>query len=157
MASTERRRSIGSLFGKEHSLAAPNSRSRTTSKGPASSTVSVASSEDLHKTGLRSRSNSEEARSDTSAARQTRMSKLFKGRKKKGNSTSRSHDLLPHDDLPPVPPLVRPGGETREYSDDSLGLAKSVASSLLTEDSDLDSYVVFFSFHSIVLLYYFSI
>ena len=139
MASTERRRSIGSRLGKEHSLAAPGHGRRATSKSPASSAVSMASSEDLPTASgggaderLRSRTNSEDARSDTSAPHPTRMAKLFKTRKR--NKPPRGHDELP-------PPPVRPSGETRDYSDDSLGLAKSVTSSLLTEESDVDAYV----------------
>ncbi|KAH9867856.1 hypothetical protein IAQ61_007160 [Plenodomus lingam] len=167
MASMERRRSIGSPFGKERldsSLAASDSRSA--SKGPASSTVSIASSDrstdDLRKStdGARdskmrgSRKNSEEARSDTSSSHQKRMSKLFKGRRK--SKASRSHDdismLDAHQDVvvPPVPPVptmsshpnsINPPSTEPRYnqSDDSLGLAKSVASSLLTEDSDTES------------------
>ncbi|KAF2852680.1 hypothetical protein T440DRAFT_526311 [Plenodomus tracheiphilus IPT5] len=150
MASTERRRSIGSLFGKDNSLAAPGS--RAASKGPASSTVSIASSdrstEDLRKStdGTRdrlrgSRTNSEDARSDASSSHPKRMTKLFKGRRK--SKASRSHDDLAlldaREQVPPVPAVQRPGAEPRYQSDDSLGLAKSVASSLLTEESDMES------------------
>ncbi|KAH9866706.1 hypothetical protein J1614_008399 [Plenodomus biglobosus] len=150
MTSTQRRPSIGA-----GSLAAPGS--RAASKGPTSSTVSIASSDrstdDLRRSteGTRdklggSRNHSEDARSDTSSSHHRRMSKLFKGRRK--SKTSRSHDDshdLDHDHnhdrdhVPPVPPIYRPSTEPRYQSDDSLGLAKSVTSSLLTDDSDMES------------------
>jgi hypothetical protein len=148
MASHERRRSIGSLFGQankdSNSLAAP----RATSKGPGSSAVSVASSdgnEDLGKTGdgamdrFRSRQNSEDARSDTSTSHRRRMSKFFKGRSRRRGSDSQE-DLSqadPNETVPPVPDVRRPSmGHHPLQSEESLGLAKSVASSLLTDDSD---------------------
>jgi hypothetical protein len=147
----ERRRSIGSMFGqkdKDNTLAAP----RAQSKGPDSSTVSIASSdgnEDLRKSSdgavdrFRSRQNSEDARSDASASHRQRMSKLFKGRKKSKGSVSQDDvsQIDPNDNLPPVPTIRRPSmGHPYQYqSDDSLGLAKSVASSLLTDDSDTEA------------------
>ena len=141
MPSTERRTSISSSLGRDM-LAAPMSRAG--SKGPESSTVSVASSEksgeDMAKStdGTRdrfqSRNNSEDARSDTSSHNRRRMSRLFKGRKKRRGSGSQddvSH-LDPNEAVPPLP-------DPPYHSDDSLGLAKSVASSLLTEDSDTEA------------------
>jgi len=117
--------------------------SRATSKGPESSTVSISSDthdDELYKSTdgalgdkLKSR-NSDDGRSDTSSAHRIRMSRMFKGRNKRRKSTT-SHTSLESqtaDEPPPVPPI-------RNYSDDSLGLHKSAASSLLTEDSDADT------------------
>lgn len=148
MAATDHARSANStreMFSRD-SLATPG-----TSKGPASSTVSVASSDyrddDLRKSSdgaldkLRSR-NSDDGRSDTSASHRRRMSKLFKGRSKRRKSATSQDDLSqvdPGEGIPPVPAVRRPSAEPRNYSDDSLGLHKSVASSLLTEDSDSDA------------------
>lgn len=134
MAAVERRPSA-------NNLAAPFNRS--TSKGTGSSAVSLASSEghaadDLNKSndGSMERVKSEAA-SDTSSHRR-RMSRLFKGRNKRRKSGS-ADDLSRFDtneEIPPVPDLKAAAGGPRNYSDDSLGLAKSVTSSLLTEDSD---------------------
>ncbi|KAH7065759.1 hypothetical protein BKA63DRAFT_164346 [Paraphoma chrysanthemicola] len=133
------------------SLAAPPS--RAASKGPESSTVSIASSDarddDLHRSSdgaldkLKSR-NSEDGRSDTSSHHRKRMSRIFKGKSKQRKKSAASQDdlsLLDHgDEIPPVPNVRRrPSAEPRNQSDDSLGLHKSVASSLLTEDSDSDA------------------
>jgi hypothetical protein len=119
-----------------------NSDNRATSKGPESSTVSISSdNDDLHKSTdgalgdkLKSR-NSDDGRSDTSSVHRIRMSRMFKGRNKRRKSTSHTSlesQMDAADDPPPVPPI-------RNYSDDSLGLHKSAASSLLTEDSDADT------------------
>jgi hypothetical protein len=146
---SERRRSIGSMFGqkdKDSTLAAP----RAQSKGPDSSTVSIASSDgndDLRRSSdgttdrLRSRQNSEDARSDVSSSHRRRMSKLFKARKKSKGSLSQDDvsQLDPNEVVPPVPTIRRPSMGHPYQSDDSLGLAKSVASSLLTDDSDMES------------------
>ncbi|USP77833.1 hypothetical protein yc1106_05107 [Curvularia clavata] len=148
MVSQEPRKSFGSVLStakdKDTTLAAP----QVYAKAPASSTVSVASStDDLSKSGdgatdrLRSRQNSDAGRSDASSQRR-RMSKIFKSRKKQATSISASASredlsLLDSDDnVPPVPELKRPNMGHPYQSDDSLGLAKSVASSLLTDDSD---------------------
>lgn len=130
-------------------LAAPTSRAN--SKGPESSAVSVASSDtrddDLRRASdgafdrLRSR-NSDDGRSDTSSHR-TRMSKLFKSRSKRRQSATSSQDdssqVDLHEGAPPMPSVRRPSMDARNPSEDSLGLHKSVASSLLTEDSDSDA------------------
>jgi hypothetical protein len=116
--------------------------------------VSIASSDnrddDVRKSSdgaldkLRSR-NSEDGRSDTSSHHRKRMSRIFKGRSKQRKKSAASQDdlalsLLDHgDEIPPVPHVRRPSAEPRNQSDDSLGLHKSVASSLLTEDSDSDA------------------
>ena len=150
MGTQERRRSLGSVLNtpkdkdRDSTLAAPYDYA----KGPASSTVSVASSaDDLSRSGdgaadrRKSRQNSEDGRSDASSHRR-RMSKIFKSRKKQAASLSASASrenlsLLDSDDnVPPVPELKRPNLGHPYQSDDSLGLAKSVASSLLTDDSD---------------------
>jgi hypothetical protein len=90
---------------------------------------------------LKSR-NSDDGRSDTSSAHRKRMSRIFKGRSKRRQSATSQDDLSqldPAEDIPPVPPVRRPSAEPRNHSDDSLGLHRSVASSLLTEDSDSDA------------------
>lgn len=127
-------------------LAAPVS--RATSKDPESSAVSIASSDtrddDMRKSTdgaldkLKSR-NSDDGRSDTSSPHRRRMSRMFKGRSKRRKSATSQDDLSqldPTEDIPPVPHVRRPSAEPRNHSDDSLGLHKSVTSSLLTEDSD---------------------
>ena len=149
MSTHERRRSIGSLFGqkdRDNSLAAP----RATSKGPASSSVSIASSDgndDLRKSSdgaidrFRSRQNSEDARSETSSTHHSRrMSKIFKGLKKRRGSGSQEDlsQVDPNEAVPPVPEIRRLSTGHPYQSDESLGLAKSVASSLLTEESDTE-------------------
>ncbi|KAF2821334.1 hypothetical protein CC86DRAFT_373690 [Ophiobolus disseminans] len=151
MAAVDGARSANSSheLSSRDNLAAPVS--RTPSKGPESSTVSVASSDnrddDLRKTSdgaldrLKSRT-SEDGRSDTSSTHRRRMSKLFKGRSKRRKSATSQDDISqvdPREDIPPVPYIRRPSAEPRNQSDDSLGLHRSVASSLLTEDSDSDA------------------
>lgn len=84
---------------------------------------------------------SEDANSETSSHRR-KLSRMFKGRK--GRRKSMTEDMSPGElgpDAPPIPdvPILRTPGGARSYSDDSLGLHKSVASSLLTEDSDTES------------------
>ena len=122
-------------------LAAPTS--RAASKSPASSTVSVASSDELRKSGdgtldkFRRRA-SLDARSDTSDSNRRRMSRIFKGRSKRRKSATSQDDvsqLDPDDDAS----VRRPSAGPPNQSDDSLGLHRSVASSLLTEDSDDDA------------------
>ncbi|KAF1831227.1 hypothetical protein BDW02DRAFT_505705 [Decorospora gaudefroyi] len=150
MASHERRRSIGSLFGpkdkdKDNSLAAPQpATSRTSSVSGASSD----GNDDLHRSSdgaidrFRSRQNSEDARSETSSHRHRRMSKLFKGRKKRrasGSQDDPSQWDAHNEPVPPVPAIRRPSLAHPYQSDESLGLAKSVTSSLLTEDSDTEA------------------
>lgn len=139
------------MFGQtgKDSLAAPAGRAR--SKGPESSAVSIASSDrsadDLSKASdgaldwRKSRHNSEDARSDTSSTHRNRMSKLFKGRKKSRGAISQDELSLfdSNEALPPVPAIRPSTGQARNGSVDSLPLAKSVASSLLTEDSDTES------------------
>jgi hypothetical protein len=149
MAAVERARSVNSA----HDVSSRDNlapASRTPSKGPASSTVSIASSDtrddDLRSTDgaldkLKSRA-SDDGRSDTSSPHRTRIAKMFKGRSKRRKSLASQDDLSqldPAEDIPPVPHVRRPSAEPRNHSDDSLGLHKSVASSLLTEDSDSDA------------------
>jgi hypothetical protein len=150
MAAVDRARSVNSAHDTRDSLAAPAS--RAASKGPESSAVSVASSnnrdDDMRKSTdgaldrLKSR-NSDDGRSDTSSAHRMRMSRIFKGRSKRRKSATSQDDLSQlvdsTEDMPPVPHVRRPSAESRNHSDDSLGLHKSVASSLLTEDSDSDA------------------
>lgn len=144
MAMTERRRSIGSMLSQpsRDNLTAPGARAR--SKGPESSAISIAGSDKSTDGALdkfRSRNDSEDGRSDTSSTNRTRMSKLFKGLKKSKGGNSQD-DLSQHDSseaLPPVPAIREPAGDARSASVESLPLAKSVASSLLTEDFDKES------------------
>lgn len=151
MATLGRRPSINSSvdqLSRDKSLAAPVH--AATSKGPDSSTVSIASSDNasdhVRKSTdgaldrLKSR-HSDDGRSDTSSSNRRRMSRLFKGRKKRRQSGSHD-DLSPldsHEQIPPVPDIRVPGGERPNQSQESLGLAKSVTSSLLTEDSDSEA------------------
>jgi hypothetical protein len=87
---------------------------------------------------------SDDGQSETSSHRR-KMSKLFKKGRLRRKSVQ--DDFPPPDtphDVPPMPDLpdMRPLQGTREESlksEDSLGLAKSVPSSLLTEDSDAES------------------
>ena len=143
MAAVDRARSVTTSHdvSSRDNLAAPAS--RATSKGPESSAVSIASSDtrddDVRSTtdGALDRQksrNSDDGRSDTSS--------IFKGRSKRRQSATSQDDLSqldPAEDIPPVPPVRRPSAEPRNHSDDSLGLHRSVASSLLTEDSDSDA------------------
>ena len=148
MGTRERRKSIGSLFGhkdRDNTLAAP----RATSKGAGSSSVSVASSDgndELRKSSdgaidrFRSRQNSEDARSETSSHHRGRMSNIFKSRKKRrGYDADNLSQMYPDEAVPPLPAMRRPSTGLPYQSDESLGLAKSVASSLLTEDSDTEA------------------
>ncbi|KAF2028154.1 hypothetical protein EK21DRAFT_70318 [Setomelanomma holmii] len=147
MAAVDRARSVTSLrdLATGDNLAAPPSRG--TSKGPESSTLSIASSnnrdDDLHKSSdgvldrLKSR-NSEDGRSDTSSHHRKRMSRIFKGRSKQRKKSTTSHDEFPldqGDEIPPLPTVRRPSAEPRNQSDDSLGLHKSVASNATLVDS----------------------
>ncbi|KAL5432828.1 hypothetical protein PMIN06_011888 [Paraphaeosphaeria minitans] len=161
MAVVERTRSTTSSVGgnstnsRDNALAAPAY--QALSKGTAnisSSATSVTSSDgqgdagsDLPVSGdgawdRRKSRGSEDANSETSSHRQ-KLSRMFKGRK--GRRKSMHEDMSPaelHRDVPPLPevPMIRaPGEGMRSHSDDSLGLHKSVASSLLTEDSDAES------------------
>lgn len=155
MAAFERARSTTSSLGhssREHSLAAPVD--RTLSKGGVSSTTaSVTGSDgpgdgDLHASGdgaldRLTRRGSEDNQSETSSHRR-KMSKLFKGRRK-SRRKSMQDDVSPGEtvgDIPPLPdmPDIRLHSEDARFqSEESLGLHNSVASSLLTEDSDAES------------------
>lgn len=70
-----------------------------------------------------------------------RMSKLFKKGRRRSKSSAQE-ELPPSYHTHEAPPLpTRPVGRGREesaQSEESLGLAKSVSSSLLTEDSDAE-------------------
>ena len=107
------------MFGskdRDNTLAAP----RAQSKGPDSSTVSIASSDGnddlLRKSSdgamdrLKSRQNSDDGRSDVSSSHRRRMSKLFKGRKKSKGSLSQDDvsQFDPNEVVPPVPTIRRP-------------------------------------------------
>ncbi|KAF2448672.1 hypothetical protein P171DRAFT_428710 [Karstenula rhodostoma CBS 690.94] len=156
MAVVDRARSTTSSMGgnsRDNSLAAPGH--RALSKGnTSSSATSVTSSDghgdagsDLQSSGdgaldrRRSRG-SEDANSETSSHRR-KLSRIFKGRK--GRRKSMQEDISPgelNQDVPPLPgvPIIRVrGDDPRFHSDESLGLHKSVASSLLTDDSDAES------------------
>ncbi|KAF2638571.1 hypothetical protein P280DRAFT_471172 [Massarina eburnea CBS 473.64] len=138
----------------------------TTKGGVNSSTASIASSNDasegggheVHGDGTQDRQRSrasDDAPSEGSTQRRRRMSTLFKGRRKSSArrkslaSDTSQPDLTaakvpPMPDMPDVPgmPDIRLNGEDGQVhgqSEESLGLHKSVPSSLLTEDSDAES------------------
>lgn len=128
-------------------LSAPTGR-RGSKAGFSSAATSIASSENLLESGsdlklsgdstlekFRSRA-SDDNQSETSSHRR-RMSKLFKKGRRRRKSVQ--DDFLQPDtpqDAPPMPemPDIRPF-----QSEESLGLVKSVPSSLLTEDSDAEA------------------
>jgi hypothetical protein len=145
MATAGRRRSITSSLGRssrEQSLAAPTD--KALSKSPSNSALSVSSdgpgdSRDGALDRLRSR-NSDDGRSDSSSNNhKRRLSGLFKRKKqhaatKNGGGRDDLSQIDPTDSPVFAADIRRPGDVPRNYSDDSLGLHKSVASSLLTEE-----------------------
>ena len=151
MATAGRRRSITSSLGRssrEQSLAAAAPIDKALSKSASNSALSVNSdgpgdSHDGARDRLRSR-NSDDGRSDSSSNNhKRRLSGLFK--RKKQRTATKDGGAGSRDDLSQIDPtdspvfaadIRRPGDVPRNYSDDSLGLHKSVASSLLTEESD---------------------
>lgn len=150
MATVGRRRSITSSLGRssrDQSLAAPAD--KTLSKSASASALSVSSDApgDAHDGALdrlKSR-NSDDGRSDSSSNHKRRLSGLFKRKKQRTARDGGSRDDLlqmdPADSAGAAPAglpadIRRPDAAPRNHSDDSLGLHKSVASSLLTEDSD---------------------
>lgn len=155
MAVVERARSTTSSTGqnsRETSLAAPVQ--RIGSKGTlSSSAISVASSDghgdatsELHASPdgaldrRKSRGSDQDASSETSSHRR-KISKLFKGRKGRRKSMQDDYPADFDQDVPPLPdmPTIKiRDDDQRSQSDESLGLHKSVASSLLTEDSESD-------------------
>jgi len=153
MEAFERTQSTTSSLGsRENSLVAPVAR-RPSKGGVSSTATSVTGSDrsgdgDLRTSGdgtfdrRKSRRGSEDANSETSSRR--KMSKLFKvGRKSRRKSMQ--DDVSPGDtgaDVPPLPDMpdiIPHGDDARFQSEESLGLHKSVASSLLVEDSDVES------------------
>jgi hypothetical protein len=143
MATVGRRRSITSSLGRssrDQSLAAPAD--KALSKSASASALSVGSeapgdSHDGSLDRLRSR-NSDDGRSDSSSNHRRRLSGLFKRKKARGKDSR--DDLLQLDPDESFPADIRrPSADARNHSDDSLGLHKSVASSLLTEDSDSET------------------
>ncbi|KAF9691584.1 hypothetical protein EKO04_010281 [Ascochyta lentis] len=152
MATVGRRRSITLSLGRasrEQSLAAPVD--RTLSKSASTSALSVASDGpgDTHDGALdrlRSR-NSDDGRSDSSSNHHRRLSGLFKRKKRRKDGTNDDVEHTAHvaqldsaDTASALPADIRrPAADARNLSDDSLGLHKSVASSLLTDDDDSDA------------------
>jgi hypothetical protein len=155
MAAFERAPSTTSSLGassRDASLAAPVDR-RLSKSGVSSTATSVTGSDspgdgDLHASGDGAldrfiRRGSEDNQSETSSQRR-KMSKLFKGRRKTRRKSVQG-DVSPGEmvgDAPPLPdmPDIRLHNEDVRYqSEESLGLHKSVASSLLTEGSDAES------------------
>lgn len=142
--------SRGQKTSRDNSLAAP-ANSTTSKGGISSSTTSIASS-DGHGDGLQSAGDgtldkfksrtSDDGNSETSSHRR-KMSRLFKGRRRRKSTAP--DDLSQGDaneDVPPLPdskPQSVQNVDPPFQSDESLGLHKSVASSLLTEDSDADA------------------
>ncbi|KAF2714691.1 hypothetical protein K504DRAFT_366328 [Pleomassaria siparia CBS 279.74] len=153
MAAVEKvqsRSTLTSRASRENSLA-PNDRRQTSKSGINSSTTSVVSS-DPDTQDLRYLSDgivdkyksrgSDDGQSETSSHRR-KISKLFKGRRK------RSHQ----EDVPPLPNDPRfktieseaapdPDPDPLFGSQESLGLHKSLPSSLFTDDSDAENYPV---------------
>lgn len=146
---------------REGSLAAPVGR-RGSKGGFSSAATSNASSDNLgdgsHGTDLRSSGDgamdhfrsrgSDDGHSEASSHRR-RMSKLFKkGRLRRKSAASaapttqedvRQPDAAPAEDIPPLP-VSRPQlGDMSLESQESIGLHKSVPSSLLADDSDHES------------------
>lgn len=82
---------------------------------------------------------SEEKRSSGESTR--RMPKLFKGRRKRRKSVAQDdHSQADSaEEIPPLPDNSLLSLDQADPSEESLRLHKSVASSLLTEDSDTDS------------------
>ncbi|KAF2180697.1 hypothetical protein K469DRAFT_714269 [Zopfia rhizophila CBS 207.26] len=135
----------------QNGLAAPDG--PHVSKGGASSSANSIASSDIHgdgSSGLRSSLDgaldksksrgSEEGQHSEGSSHRRRMSKLFKGRRRRRKSGAQD-DLSQVDATGDVPPLPdKPLNMDRPFqSEESLGLHKSVASSLLTEDSDAES------------------
>lgn len=138
MATAGRRRSITSSLGRssrEQSLAAAAPIDKALSKSASNSALSVNSD---------GPGDSHDGRSDSSSNNhKRRLSGLFK--RKKQRTATKDGGTGSRDDLSQIDPtdspvfaadIRRPGDVPRNYSDDSLGLHKSVASSLLTEESD---------------------
>ncbi|KAF2806177.1 uncharacterized protein BDZ99DRAFT_448877 [Mytilinidion resinicola] len=136
---------------------------RRKSKPNNSSTNSIASS-DTHgdgSSGMRSsldgaleklktrnsedRRDSTESTNGTSNGTRDKMSKLFKGRRRRRQSNAQdgaSHESSQLDlteDIPPLPSTSMLSLGTSAHSEESLHMHRSVPSSLLTEDSDTDS------------------
>ncbi|KAH6625770.1 hypothetical protein C7974DRAFT_456064 [Boeremia exigua] len=141
MATVGRRRSITSSLGRRsrEQLAAPADR---LSKSASTSALSVGSDGqgdalDGALDRLRSRA-SDDGRSDSSSTHhQRRLSGLFKRKKRAPHSSGHgSRDDLAQQHADTTADTTRPGPDARSQSDDSLGLHRSVASSLLTDDSD---------------------
>ncbi|KAF2270044.1 hypothetical protein CC78DRAFT_528550 [Lojkania enalia] len=145
-STTSQASSTGTL-GKENSLTAPNGR-KVSKGGISSSTTSIASSDNAGDgaSDLRSSTDgamdrfkgrgSEDGNSETSSHRR-KMSRLFKGRRRRRKSVQ--DDISPVDtteDVPPLPDTKSMGTDPPFQSEESLGLHRSEASSLFTEDSN---------------------
>ncbi|ORY15138.1 hypothetical protein BCR34DRAFT_559141 [Clohesyomyces aquaticus] len=140
--------------GLQHSLHAPYSR-QTSKGGSISSAHSIASSDSPGErtSGLQSsgdgaldkfkrRSSEDGQHSEGSSTHRRRMSKLFKGRRRRSKASNQQDDMSQHDgtdEVPPLPDAKPPSMDPQFHSEESLGLHKSVASSLLTEDSDAET------------------
>ncbi|CAI6336951.1 unnamed protein product [Periconia digitata] len=145
--------SVGQHGSRDNSLA-PTGVHTIIKGGLSSSTTSIASSSDdrapdngsAYDWHMASDSNnmdklknhgSEDGHSESSSTHRRRMSKIFgrKTRRKSGHSNvSDSAD----DMIPPVPMMPAASQHGLSASEESLGLHKSVSSSLLTEDSDAE-------------------
>lgn len=146
MATIGRRRSIASSLdhsSRDQSLAAPADKALSKSSSAYAISVSSEGPGDSHDGALdRLRShNSDDSRSDSSLNHHRRLSGLFKRKKTRKNGSR--DDLSQVDTTETAPALsadIRHSStEPRNHSDESLGLHKSVASSLLTEDSDSET------------------
>lgn len=148
--------STGQTSSGQSGLAALNGRRKSISrslKPNNSSTNSIASSDarrdstsglDSSLDGtldkLKSRS-SEEGQRRGSGETRKKMSKLFKGRRRRRKSSSQDgHSQIDQDeDIPPLPDTSLLKMDQPSPSEESLGMHKSVASSLVTEDSDAET------------------
>lgn len=119
---------------------------KTLTKSASASALSVGSdgpgdSHDGALDRLRSR-NSDDNRSDSSSNNHhRRLSGLFKRKKRRNDGSRDDVSQVDATDKTAASPadIRRPSAEPRNLSDDSLGLHKSVAGSLLTSDSDSDT------------------
>lgn len=153
-AAVDRRPSTQSNGSRSNTTLSSVLKGRRKSKPNNSSTNSIASSEKSGDTssGMRSsldgaldklRSSKERRNSADSNAsnngKRDKMARLFKGRGRRKSIAQDNGSQI--DQTEAIPPLPNSSMflDSRAYSDESLGLHKSVASSLLTEDSDTES------------------
>ncbi|KAF2205243.1 hypothetical protein GQ43DRAFT_437158 [Delitschia confertaspora ATCC 74209] len=143
MTSSSRRSSLGPANNEQYGLRAP---SRAAPMGNNSSANSIASSDTPHEGSSGMRSSLEDSLSKFTSrfsedghrgeGKRRRMSKLLKGRRRR-KSVAHEEDSSPLE-VEEVPPMPEAMSLDQFQSQESLGLAKSVASSLILEDSDTE-------------------